>query len=409
MMRVAYVCADPGVPVLGHKGASAHVQAVVHALLRLGAQVEVVTGAPVDGADRLGDAPLHVLPRAATDGTKLSKTPAARELRRMQADAYVATVLSRLAARAPLDLVYERYSLWGRTAMRWAAEHRVPSLLEVNAPLVEEQRQHRVLVDHRCAEQVAYEAISTAGAVLCVSGAVARWARRHAADPSRVHVLNNGVDCQRVHPSDRPQAPASSTPFTVGFVGTLKPWHDVDTLRDAFTLLAHRDASYRLLVVGDGPGSTVLRNRLAADRLLDRADLTGAVDTSAVPALLRRMDVAVAPYPAMADFYFSPLKVYEYLAAGLPVVASRVGDLPEVLDHGRLGVLVEPGDAAALAGAVAALRTDPDRRRRLALDGRVRAVERHDWVGIVATALTLARTGRTTIGGAREVHRVAPV
>ena len=71
------------------------------------------------------------------------------------------------------------------------------------------------------------------------------------------------------------------------------------------------------------------------------------------------MDVACAPYPAGGSDYFSPLKVYEYLAAGLPVVASAVGQIPAALDHGRLGRLVRPGDAAALTAALAALRDRP--------------------------------------------------
>ena len=64
--------------------------------------------------------------------------------------------------------------------------------------------------------------------------------------------------------------------------------------------------------------------------------------------LMHRMDIACAPYPAGGSDYFSPLKVYEYLAAGVPVIASAVGQLPSALDHGRLGRLVPPGDAAVL-------------------------------------------------------------
>ena len=102
------------------------------------------------------------------------------------------------------------------------------------------------------------------------------------------------------------------------------------------------------------------------------------------------MDAAVAPYPMLDGFYFSPLKVYEYLAAGLPVVASRVGNLPEILDHGRLGVLVDPDDARGLADALATLRADPARRARLREQGRRRAVEQHDWSTVVHTALAHA-------------------
>ena len=94
------------------------------------------------------------------------------------------------------------------------------------------------------------------------------------------------------------------------------------------------------------------------------------------------MDVAVAPYPETAG-YFSPLKVYEYLAAGLPVVASEVGQLPELLDHGRLGVLVEPGRADARAHAVADLRADEARRCLLRRATREATTDRHGWDRVV--------------------------
>jgi len=107
----------------------------------------------------------------------------------------------------------------------------------------------------------------------------------------------------------------------------------------------------------------------------------------------RGMDLAVAPYPPIQDFYFSPLKIYEYLAAGLPVVASDVGDLSAVLDGGRLGVLTEPGDSAALARAIASLRADPGRRDRMGRAARRHAVENHDWTQVVEAALAYAAVG----------------
>lgn len=389
-MRVAYVCTDPGVPVFGRKGASVHVQAVLRALVRRGDEVHLLTVRP-GGRPEPALAAVHVHPLPLAP----SADPAARETCVQQADACAGEVLDRLHADDALDLVYERYSLWGRTATRWARARGVRSVVEVNAPLVREQATHRVLVDRAGAERVAEETFACAGTVLCVSDAVATWVRAIAGDGAQVHTLANGVDTTRVLPRQGPVAPAAGTTFTVGFVGTLKPWHGVPTLLDAFAALVATEPSYRLLVVGDGPLAENLRARATAAGLGARVRMTGSVEPGRVPALLRQIDVAVAPYPAVDGFYFSPLKVYEYLAAGLPVVASRVGDLPEVLGNGRLGVLVEPGDAQDLASAVAALRADAAERERLRADGRRRAVERHDWSMVVQTALTHAGVGAT--------------
>lgn len=387
-MRVAYVCTDPGVPVFGRKGASVHVQAVLGALTARGDQLQVIAARV--GDDRpahLPAMPVHVLPVDTAESAR------AREHAVRLADDHVVDVLDHLAHQGGVDLVYERYALWGRSATAWAAERGVPSVVEVNAPLVEEQSLHRVLVDRAAAERVAHEVLSRAGTVVCVSERVAAWARAHSTNPERVHVVGNGVDTRRVRPAAEPP---DETPFTIGFVGSLKPWHGVEDLVSAVALLAAGDDGYRLLVVGDGPQREAIRSQVRALSLDGVVEMTGAVPPDEIPTLLHRMHVAVAPYPSIPDFYFSPLKVYEYLAAGLPVVATRTGELTSTLGDGRHGVLVEPGSPAQLAAALADLRADPALRAALGRSGRRAAVERHDWTDVVTRVLTLAGADHVT-------------
>ena len=107
--------------------------------------------------------------------------------------------------------------------------------------------------------------------------------------------------------------------------------------------------------------------------------LTGKVAPHEVPGWLARMDIAVAPYPADRDFYFSPLKILEYMAAGLPVVASAVGDIPAVVQHERTGILVPPGDIDALSDAMLRLARHPQLRHQLAVAARAQVTARHTW------------------------------
>jgi glycosyltransferase involved in cell wall biosynthesis len=101
------------------------------------------------------------------------------------------------------------------------------------------------------------------------------------------------------------------------------------------------------------------------------------------------MDVAVAPYPPLSLFYSSPLKIYEYMAAGLPIVASKIGQVGEIIDHEETGILFPPGDAAALTRALCDLKSNPEKRRRLGEQARA-AVQRHTWDHQAIAILSLA-------------------
>lgn len=382
-MRIAYVCTDPGIPIFGSKGASIHAQAVIRVLRNLGHEVHLVTVRPGDQDD--ADLPIHVLSPVPSGG------PAFREEAARRSDAEVAPVLDDIRP----DLVYERYSLWGRTATQWAAARGVPSLLEVNAPLVDEQARYRELHDRHAAERVAQSALSSATSVLCVSEGVAAWARQRSARPASIHVLPNGVDTDRIRPPERAVTPAEADRFTVGFVGTLKAWHGIDILVSAMGDLVRQERAadqrptWRLLVVGDGPMADQIRTQADRLDLTDLVEFTGALPNEQVGRHLHRMDIACAPYPEVQDFYFSPLKIYEYLAAGLPIVASGIGQIPDLLGQGRHGALVPPGDAAALAAQLADLRENEPRRAQWRIESRRVAESRHTWRSVVTQALHL--------------------
>jgi glycosyltransferase involved in cell wall biosynthesis len=391
MTRVAYVCADPGVPAFGTKGASIHVQSVCRALLEAGCDVTALV------AKRGGPSPAWLSAMRVVDLPRAEACDVgARELALAGRND---DIVHALADAGPFDLVYERASLWTVAPMAFAASAGVPSVLEVNAPLVEEQAKYRVLRNERLARRLFASALRTAGVVAAVSSEVAAWAAVTAGRSEHVHVVPNGVDVRRFARARRHDRQGG---FVIGFVGTLKPWHGVDTLVEAFASVASRVPAASLLLVGDGPERERLESTVAALGLRSRVTFTGAVSHDDVPSWLLAMDVAVAPYPALDGFYFSPLKVMEYMAAALPVVASAIGQIGSVIDHGRTGVLVPAGDAAALAREIVALFEDETRSESLGRAACAHVSEHCTWASVVSRVLALARE-------AAGVRRATPV
>src|SRR5262249_5804640 len=140
----------------------------------------------------------------------------------------------------------------------------------------------------------------------------------------------------------------------------------VADLLDAFarTSAPQRELAPALLLVGDGPEKDALVRRAASSDLAGRGCFTGARSHKAVPALVRRFDVPVAPYRPVARFYFHPLKIVECLAAGVPVVYPDQGDLGEIV--GDAGLAYAAGAVDALADCLTRLMNDHALRRNLA-------------------------------------------
>ena len=155
------------------------------------------------------------------------------------------------------------------------------------------------------------------------------------------------------------------------------------------------------LACGLGYAAIGLLERLRGE-FPGRVTVTGGLPHEQIPDVLRGIDVAVAPYPASEEFYFSPLKVLEYMAGGRAIVASRIGQLRQLIRDGETGLLVEPGSAPALAAAVRRLRADAGLRDRLARGARQEVERHHTWRARAAAILALVAADQ------RLEARVAP-
>lgn len=419
-MNIAYVCTDFGIPVHGAKGASIHVRELSRALAEAGHAVRIYTpragGPPPPGFHvAVREVPLDAAGRRVFDAIAADPAAGRPVAAAVRALAYAGALPHRIAAEvaafAP-DVVYERHALFGTAGLALARVLGVPLVVEVNAPLADEHAQHRGLAFPEAARLIERETLRAADHVLPVSDALGDWLAGLGVDRARITMLPNGVDPRRFAVGDAARQAARDAigvPLdrtVVGFVGTLKPWHDVAALVRAVGDLAGRGAAVHLLVVGDGPERAALEALAGACGLAGAATFTGAVPHDAVPAWTAAMDVAVAPYAAGDDAYFSPLKVFEAMAAGRPVVAAAVGQLPRVVRHGETGLLYDPADATSLAAALRALVDDPGLAGWLGAAGREWVARHRTWrhnadrVADIAAGLAHAPV-RAVLGAAR--------
>lgn len=328
---------DPGVPWHGPSGASAHLRAIAAELhARHGAGVAVAREVDHRGRAEVGpDIPLVSLsPR------KWGWLP-----RRFREHG------ERLDGRALLTLAMQRFTprqVWVRHSLFFDAPFpkNLPVFRELNAPLALERGRYGRVLAPALAAASERRALQSSDRVFAVSAWLAEWAVREAGcHPDRVQHLPNGVSAQRGDGSATRASLNWDGPI-LGFVGSGRPWHGLERLP---ALLEQMPEALALVVGPTAPSHPRIR-------------CSGQVPQAQVADLVAAMDVGLAPYHPDAPPWFCPLKVLEYLAQGVPVVAPPLGDIPWLLRHGG-GVIVHREAIMAWTEAISEALHQPRVRR----------------------------------------------
>ena len=377
-MRLLYLSADPGVPILGHKGASVHVRELVSAFAAADVVVTVASPRIDEEGDTL-DVPVElariepVLPRAHATPSSL-----------LRAVEHQAARIHELAEAVGAEAVYERYSLFSHGGVKAAGALGLPHVLEVNAPLREEAQRYRTLPHPELAAAIERDVFAATDRFFAVSETLGRLLEQSGVSRDRIEVVPNAVDPAKFPYPRRTR----NGPFTIGFAGSLKPWHGVEVLLEAFGEALGEVPDLRLEIVGDGPvRDAVDRAHLPPDRLA----VHGRLSHSETIRTLSGWDVGAAPFLPMPSFYFSPLKLVEYMAAGVCPVASDQPEIRSLLGDGERGVLVAPGDARALARALAQLAREPKRAAAIGAEARGYVLASRSWSQNAVRALRALR------------------
>jgi glycosyltransferase involved in cell wall biosynthesis len=291
------------------------------------------------------------------------------------------------------DLIYERYVLFNLAGVHTAQRFGIPLVLEINAPLAWERATYERLVLKRTARRIEREICSRADQVVVVSTPLKDYLANEGVPHERITVLPNGADPNRFCPAPdirtRMRASLGIAPHQVviGFSGILRPWHGVELLIEAIAQLeSGTRACVRVLIVGDGPSRPDLERLVMRRGLQDQVVITGRVSHRGVPSYLAAFDVGVSP---RATFYASPMKVPEYMAMGIAVVAPRMPNLQDLIDDGRTGALFGPESSEELCVVIDRLVKAPSLRNHLGREARQEIVDRRSWRHVADRVLRL--------------------
>ena len=346
-------------------GQSVHVEELIGALRQLGHEVLVVGPGFYDKADFGGESGLvsmirSRLPRAVGELAELAyNLPAYWRLRMA-------------CRRFQPDLIYERYNLYHLAGTLLARRTGVALFLEVNAPLADERSQHGGLGLPRLAHRLERFVWRSADRVLAVTSVLKDVIAANGVPSARIEVVPNGIEPTRF--ANLPEPERGDDTVVLGFVGFVRDWHGLDAVISA--MAADRSGPLiRLEVVGDGPALASLQQQAAALGIADRVHFTGLVGHEAIPEMVAGFDIALQPRVVA---YASPLKLFEYMAAGKAIVAPDQPNIREVLSDGETALLFDAAEAGAMWRAISRLAADATLRGTLGAGARA-AIGRRDY------------------------------
>ena len=364
-MRILYVASDQHVP--GSTGGSVHVLEVARGLAARGHEVHAVVHAADGRPAREENEGVH--------WHRIRWSPD-HPFFRFRAAAAVEAV----AAQVDPQVLMERYYNFGGEGVTVAHRRKIPSMLEVNSPVLDHPGSLKGALDallvvrplRRRRERLCREATAIVSPLVEIVPAFAR---------SKTERVSWGANVDAFQPAPERRAEVRrrlgipNEAVVVLFSGSFRPWHGVHVLEEAARRCAGRADLFFLLVGGEaaGEGHGYRGRRL------------GPVPYERMPEIVACADVGVAPYDTARlrqlrlGFYWSPLKIFEYMACGLPTVTVPRFPLTEIVRDGQEGRHVREADAADLARVLQELAERPEDRRRMGESARRRVEESYSW------------------------------
>jgi glycosyltransferase involved in cell wall biosynthesis len=366
-LRVAYVLTE----ISGGKpgGAASHKAGFCKGLLALGHHPTVMVAEAVPGLDRVVSDYHIFTPPSLPKSFPLTLSVLANNI------SFSKRALALLRGGKPADLICQRHNQMNFVGPLLSRMLKVPFVLEYNSPAswkaAAGDRRNPVLV--AIARAIERVNIIAADRIMVVSGVLKENLVKRGIDPQKVVVNPNGADTQLFRPgldsSKVRKALGLGDKIVVGFAGhhnSNNTWHGTEHLARAVAKVATRRNDVHFLFIGDQGVVNLVTPIIEAEGTKPSVTFATNVPHSEMPSHYAACDILVSPHVHMADgstFFGSPIKVFEYMAMGKPIVASGIGQLAELLKDQAL--LTQPGDSSAIADAIVRLAETPGLRAEL--------------------------------------------
>jgi glycosyltransferase involved in cell wall biosynthesis len=314
---------------------------------------------------------------------------ALKDLRLLKHDQKAGKQLEEAILKFHPDFIYERGEYLQDSGVKMAAKHRIKHVLEVNSPVVEEMATFEgpdVLrfLGHRKERN---KLLGTSH-VVAVSTAMKEYLQTQYHCRKPIHVAPNAINPEKEQYNPETVAKIRSGfpegTKIIGFVGSLFPYHGVDGLIEAFEWVLSQQEITHLMIVGDGIIRAGLEEK--AGRILPKGSytFTGKIPHKEVINYIKAFDVAVMP---SSNWYGSPIKIFEYGLAGVPIVAPDKSPLRDVMQHYEHGLLVSD-NTEDLQSALMYMLLNPEKARQMGLCFKGKILNQHIWQSQVSGILS---------------------
>lgn len=302
--------------------------------------------------------------------------------------------LDRLIKDETPSLVYHRHSGASFSVARMCARRGIPLVLEFNGSWVSRppsstrfRSRMSTVLSNRIAAYVEPHNLARASLVVVVSQVLKEMLMERGVAPERILVNPNGVDTTKFTNTDgptgadiRPQLTLPEKCTVVGFAGTFGWWHGIpELIQTVLRVNADPDLSRRVVFVFYGAGGDLYSQAVAELGNLANVRFAGVIEYSRIQDYLSVCDILLSPHGVPADgkkFFGSPTKLFEYMSMGKGIVASRLGQISQVLDHMETGLLCGPGNVDDIVEGIRYFADHPDEGHRMGGNAR-RLVEQH--------------------------------